>query len=127
MKKLTYLLLCLVISIGLATAQTTKVKGTIISEEDGQPIIGATVMVKGVEGVGTVTDFNGEFTLDVPSSAKTLVVSYVGMETLEAEVKPEMKIYLKPSSEKQRSVGRSNGRCVRYYKKIFLYRFGFYH
>lgn len=99
MKKLTYLLLCLVISIGLATAQTTKVKGTIISEEDGQPIIGATVMVKGVEGVGTVTDFNGEFTLDVPSSAKTLVVSYVGMETLEAEVKPEMKIYLKPSSE----------------------------
>lgn len=73
MKKLTYLLLCLVISIGLATAQTTKVKGTIISEEDGQPIIGATVMVKGVEGVGTVTDFNGEFTLDVPSSAKTRI------------------------------------------------------
>ena len=95
MKKLTYLLLCLVISIGLATAQTTKVKGTIISEEDGQPIIGATVMVKGVEGVGTVTDFNGEFTLDVPSSAKTLVISYLGMETVETEVRPEIRIILK--------------------------------
>ena len=40
MKKLTYLLLCLVLGIGLATAQTRKVTGTVISAEDSEPIIG---------------------------------------------------------------------------------------
>ena len=68
MKKLTYLLLCLVLGIGLATAQTRKVTGTVISAEDSEPIIGASVIVK---GTGTVTDFDGAFSLDVPSSAKT--------------------------------------------------------
>jgi len=47
MKKLTYLLLCLVLGIGLATAQTRKVTGTVISAEDSEPIIGASVIVKG--------------------------------------------------------------------------------
>ncbi len=45
MKKLTYLLLCLVLGIGLATAQTRKVTGTVISAEDSEPIIGASVIV----------------------------------------------------------------------------------
>ena len=71
MKKLTYLLLCLVLGIGLATAQTRKVTGTVISAEDSEPIIGASVIVKGTT-TGTVTDFDGAFSLDVPSSAKTL-------------------------------------------------------
>ena len=56
MKKLTYLLLCLVLGIGLATAQTRKVTGTVISAEDSEPIIGASVIVKGTT-TGTVTDF----------------------------------------------------------------------
>ena len=46
MNKLTYLLLCLVLGIGLATAQTRKVTGTVISAEDSEPIIGASVIVK---------------------------------------------------------------------------------
>ena len=71
MKKLTYLLLCLVLGIGLATAQTRKVTGTVISAEDSEPIIGASVIVKGTT-TGTVTDFDGAFSLDVPSSAKTM-------------------------------------------------------
>ncbi|MCC8170547.1 MAG: carboxypeptidase-like regulatory domain-containing protein, partial [Parabacteroides sp.] len=70
MKKLTFVLLCLVLGIGLASAQTTQVTGTVISAEDGEPVIGASVVVKGTAN-GTVTDYNGEFRLSVPSSAKT--------------------------------------------------------
>ncbi len=77
MKKLTYLLLCLVLGIGLATAQTREVTGTVISAESSEPIIGASVIVKGT-ATGTVTDFDGAFSLDVPSSAKTLVSLNVG-------------------------------------------------
>ncbi|UVR12606.1 carboxypeptidase-like regulatory domain-containing protein [Parabacteroides distasonis] len=69
MKRLTYLLLCLFASIAFATAQTTKVTGTVISAEDDGPIIGASIVVAGTT-TGTVTDYNGAFTLDVPSNAK---------------------------------------------------------
>lgn len=67
----------------MANAQTTKVTGTVISAEDNEPIIGASIVVKGTT-IGTVTDFNGAFSLDVPSSAKTLVVSFVGMKSQES-------------------------------------------
>ena len=66
MNKLTYLLLCLVLGIGLATAQTRKVTGTVISAEDSEPIIGASVIVKGTT-TGTVTDFDGVFSLELLS------------------------------------------------------------
>lgn len=69
MKRLTFLLFCLLLGIGMANAQTTKVTGTVISAEDNEPIIGASIVVKGTT-IGTVTDFNGAFSLDVPSSAK---------------------------------------------------------
>ena len=98
MKKLTYLLFCLILGIGMATAQTTKVTGTVISADDNEPIIGASIVVKGTM-VGTVTDFDGAFSLDVPSSAKTLVVSYVGMETQEISVKPQIRVLLQTSSQ----------------------------
>ena len=98
MKKLTYLLFCLFLGIGLATAQTTKVTGTVISADDNEPIIGASIVVKGTM-VGTVTDFDGAFSLDVPSSAKTLVVSYVGMESQEVAVQPVLKVVLSSGSQ----------------------------
>ena len=63
MKRLTYLLLCLFASIAFATAQTTKVTGTVISAEDDGPIIGASIVVAGTT-TGTVTDYNGAFTLE---------------------------------------------------------------
>ena len=69
-RKLMLLLTCLFVGIGLVTAQITKVTGTVISEEDGLPVVGASILVKGT------TDMDGKFTLsNVPSSAKTLVVS----------------------------------------------------
>lgn len=98
MKKLTYLLLCLCLGIGLVSAQTSSVRGVVISGEDNEPIIGASILAKGTT-VGTVTDFDGAFSLDVPSSAKTLVISYIGMETQEVAVAPNLRVVLKASAE----------------------------
>lgn len=98
-KKLMLLLTCLLIGIGLVSAQTQRVTGTVTSEEDGQPIIGASVLVKGTN-VGTITDVNGKFTLsNVPASARTLVVSFVGMRTQEVAIAPNLQIVLKTNAE----------------------------
>ncbi len=86
MKKITFFLLCLLISIGFTLAQTVKVTGTVISDEDGQPIIGASVTVRGHATVGTITDTDGKYSLDVPKSAKTLIISYVGMNSAEIPI-----------------------------------------
>ena len=80
MRRLTFLLLCLFIGIGVATAQTMKITGNVISSEDQQPVIGAAVVVKGTT-IGTVTDFEGNFSLDVPRDAKMIFISYVGLKT----------------------------------------------
>lgn len=61
------------------------VKGTVI-DANSEPLIGASVVVKGNTSQGTVTDFDGNFTLNVPSEATTLVVSYVGMTSREVKV-----------------------------------------
>lgn len=98
MKKLTFVLLCLVLGIGLASAQTTQVTGTVISAEDGEPIIGASIVVKGTAN-GTVTDYDGKFQLAVPSSAKTLLISYVGMKPQEIGIKPVVKVILETNTQ----------------------------
>ncbi len=65
MKKLTFTLLCLVICMCTVVAQNVKVTGTVTAADDGLPIIGASVLVKGTT-IGTVTDIEGRFSLDVP-------------------------------------------------------------
>ena len=98
-RKLMLLLACLFVGIGLVTAQTQKVTGVVISEEDGQPVIGASVLVKGTQ-IGTITGVDGDFTLpNVPSSAKTLVISYIGMQTQEVDIKPNIKVFMRSDSE----------------------------
>ena len=70
-RKLMLLLTFLFVGIGLVTAQTQRVTGVVTSEEDGEPVVGASVLVKGTS-VGTITDMNGKFTIsNVPSSART--------------------------------------------------------
>ena len=91
-KRLTTLLACLFLFIGGVFAQT-KVNGTVVSQEDGEPIIGATIMVVGTQ-VGTVTDANGQFSLTCPEGKKTLRITYVGMEPLEVSARPNMRIVL---------------------------------
>ena len=98
-RKLMLLMTCLFIGIGLVNAQISKVTGTVISEEDGLPVVGASVLVKGTT-VGTVTDMDGKFTLtNVPSSAKTLMISFIGLRTQEVEIKPVVSVALKLDTE----------------------------
>ena len=85
MKKLSMMLAGLFLSVGISLAQT-KVTGTVVSYEDNEPIIGATIQVVGNAGIGTITDYDGNFTLDVPEGMKTLRITYVGMEPLEVAV-----------------------------------------
>jgi len=66
------------------TQQTIKVSGQVV-DQDGEPLIGATVKVKGAQG-GTITDFNGNFTIEASSNA-VLVVSYVGYKDREIAVR----------------------------------------
>ena len=66
------------------TQQTIKVKGQVV-DQDGEPLIGATVKVKGSQ-TGAVTDFDGNFTIDAASNA-TLVISYVGFKDREIAVR----------------------------------------
>jgi len=97
-KKLTHLLLCLIVSIGLVNAQTVAVRGVITSAEDGDVVIGASILVKGTS-TGTVTDLDGAFTLNVPADARTLVISYIGMATQEVAIAPNLRIVLHPDAQ----------------------------
>lgn len=63
-----------------------KVSGTVL-DESGMPVIGANVMVKGVPGIGVITDLNGNFSLTIPEKGKTLLVSFIGYAEKEVEVK----------------------------------------
>ena len=93
MRKLKFLLTCLLMaSISLVSAQTKTASGTVIAAENGEPIIGASVIVKG-SSQGKITDANGKFTIPVPSNA-TLVISYVGMVSQEVSPGTNMEIVL---------------------------------
>lgn len=78
-----------------AQAQKIQVKGNLV-DGTGEPLIGATVKVKGNPGVGAVSDFDGNFIISVPSENSTLVFTYVGMKTKEVKVgkKREFKLTL---------------------------------
>lgn len=93
-------LTCMVLGIGSAWAQNQSVSGIVISEESGEPIVGASVLVKGTT-VGTVTDMDGKFAIpNLPNTAKVLQVSYVGMEGQEVSIKNGiMRIVLESDSE----------------------------
>ena len=82
----------LLLTAGVALAQTA-VTGVVISQDDGQPVIGATVRVVGTN-TGVVTDAAGKFELTVPAGRTRIAVSYVGMESTEVAVKKQMRIYL---------------------------------
>lgn len=98
MKRVFFLMLCLVTSMNIVLAQNRKITGTVISAEDNEPVIGAAVVVRGTQ-IGMVTDMDGVFTLEVPSSAKTLVISYLGMKTQEVAIKDGLKIILESDSQ----------------------------
>ena len=103
MQKYRFLLLMLLgIFIQHINAQTRVVSGFVTSAEDGEPLIGATVSVKGDETHGVVTDINGKYVLQIDGNDKVLVVAYLGMKTLELRVPKRnvINVELKPDAMK---------------------------
>ena len=84
------------VSISLVSAQTKTASGRVISSEDGQPVIGAGVYVKG-SNQGVSTDLNGQYSITVPAATQTLVVSYVGMKTVEVAAGQNVTVTLEPT------------------------------
>lgn len=88
---------CLLLSMEWAAAQISKVTGQVVSDEDGLPVVGATVLIKGTAYKGTITDGYGKFVLrEVPETARTLRISYVGLKTVEVAIAPTLQIVMKP-------------------------------
>ena len=100
-KRLCLVLASLFLCIGMAFAQG-KISGTVISQDDGMPVIGASVLVQGTK-TGTVTDIDGNFTLD-DVEGKKLVISYVGMESQTVTARNGMKVTLKADSHNLQEV-----------------------
>lgn len=100
MKRISLLLAMLYAGISLVTAQTSTVTGIVTSAEDGEPVVGASVLVKGTT-LGVITNPDGQFTIaNVPGTARSLVISYVGMQTEEVAIRPgTIRVTLKPDAE----------------------------
>lgn len=97
MRKLKFLLTCLLmVSISLISAQTKTASGVVISTEDGLPVVGASVLVKGTTQ-GTVTNIDGRYSMQVPSSSNTLVISLMGMKSLEVPALPNQRVNMDPN------------------------------
>ena len=99
-RKLTLMLALLFVWTGVAWSQGVTVKGVVTSEEDGLPIVGASVLVKGTTQ-GTITDVDGNFMISgVKADSKTLIVSFVGMKSKEVAIKnTPMHVVLKSDAE----------------------------
>ena len=101
MRNLKAILIVLLCLCGIhVQAQQLEIKGLVTSSEDKQPLIGATVAVKGVPGRGVVTDMDGRYTLKIEPSDKILVISYIGMKSSEVKVPKNgvLNVVLQPES-----------------------------
>lgn len=94
-KRIHLFLLALAIGVIQGAAQVTTVRGIVTTEEDGEPVIGASVIVKGT-ALGTVTDVNGRFELSgFPPSATRLLISYISLMAKEVAIAPQVSVTLK--------------------------------
>ena len=93
-------MLCMAASMSSLTFAQSKVTG-VVKDSAGEPIIGASVTVKGAQGLGTVTDIDGNFTLSVPSGKKQLLVTYIGFtpQTVDTSGKNTFTIVLKEDNQ----------------------------
>ncbi len=95
MKKLFTLLL--LVTATLAVYAQKEVSG-VVEDEQGQPVIGASVIAKGTT-IGTATDIDGKFKMDVPATVKTLIVTFMGMEKKEVAAGKNLKIVLREDAK----------------------------
>jgi len=98
-KKFLLLIICWITMMSGTMAQAqVKVSGIVLGADDGEPIVGASVIVKGSK-VGAATDVNGNFTLQAPSYNVTLVISYIGMATKEVKASNFVKVTLQSNTQ----------------------------
>lgn len=100
-KRITFMLFYLCVCIGMATAQTSTVQGIVTSADDGEPVVGASVMVLETS-LGTITDIDGKFVIsNVPHDAKAVRISFVGMQTQTLPIKKGsmLRVMLRSDSE----------------------------
>ena len=96
-KRLTMILTLLLLSLGTVMAQTI-VSGTVVSDEDSEPIIGAVVKMKGQKSALAVTDVDGKFSFSTSRSGSTFEVTSVGYVTTEIRAGQNLLIRMKPDS-----------------------------
>lgn len=89
-KLFTLVMLAMLLAPSALLAQTQQVKGTVL-DENGEPVIGASVIIVGSKGQGTVTDLDGNYTVSVPKGAK-VKVSYIGYKPQEVEAGQTIKL-----------------------------------
>ena len=102
MNKSRYVFFILACLFGLyVQAQNRTVKGRVLSAEDKEPLIGATVKIPGTS-IGVVTDIDGNFSLEVPNKDKTLVIEFLGMSTLTAKIPANgvLNVSLRPDTQR---------------------------
>jgi TonB-linked SusC/RagA family outer membrane protein len=86
MKRLRVFLACIVfVGVNCLQAQTVQITGTVTSAEDGMPVPGASVQIKGTT-IGISTDGNGKYSISVPTTSNTLIFSFVGFKTQEVAI-----------------------------------------
>lgn len=104
MKKLLVLFFCMLISLSNAYAQNAgKVSGVVMSSDDGQPLVGASVVIAGTK-TGTVTDTDGRFTVTLPNGKAKLRITMIGMITKEVAAKNGMTVIMDPDSKQLEDV-----------------------
>ncbi|MDE5811694.1 MAG: SusC/RagA family TonB-linked outer membrane protein [Muribaculaceae bacterium] len=97
MKKQLILMLTMLLATIAATAQITKMSGTVVSDDDGLPIFGATVTVTGTQTIA-ITDIDGKFTLNgLTAKDKTITVTFVGMAPQTVKIAPEVTVVMIPT------------------------------
>lgn len=96
-KRLSLILTLLTLFVGFAAAQNT-VSGVVVSGDDGEPVIGATVSVKGTK-IATVTDIDGKFSLSTSSASPTLEITYIGMKKVTVKGSRNMKVTMQSDAD----------------------------
>lgn len=89
-RRLLLFLTFLSLMAGLVSART--VQGTVVEALTNEPIMGASVRVKSDPKIGTTTNLDGKFTLNVPDKATTLVITYIGMQSEEVKISDNMTV-----------------------------------
>jgi TonB-linked SusC/RagA family outer membrane protein len=90
---------CLLLaSIGLGQAQSRSISGKVLYAGNDDPVVGASVIVKGTT-VGVLSGSDGSFTINVPASSTTLQILYIGMQTVEVEAVNNLIVHLQEDTE----------------------------